>query len=134
MVVTNCGFMIQVVNELLQPVGNIPRHVAHPHHRSAECEPTREADSSSSSEVSDIALGDYNQRSPPVHVASVTSPPRVTKEVLPSVGDVRGFNWAVVTPSIAKTKSTLSNRSGMFCIKRILIALYIDIKGIKNTL
>lgn len=101
----------QVVNELLQPVGNIPRHVAHPHHRSAECEPTREADSSSSSEVSDIALGDYNQRSPPVHVASVTSPPRVTKEVLPSVGDVRGFNWAVVTPSIAKTKSTLSNRS-----------------------
>lgn len=101
----------QVVNELLQPVGNIPRHVAHPHHRSAECEPTREADSSSSSEVSDNALGDYNQRSPPVHVASVTSPPRVTKEVLPSVGDVRGFNWAVVTPSIAKTKSTLSNRS-----------------------
>lgn len=101
----------QVVNELLQPVGNIPRHVAHPHHRSAECEPTREADSSSSSEVSDNALGDYNQRSPPVHVASVTSPPRVTKEVLPSVGDVRGFNWAVVTPSIAKTKSTLSNQS-----------------------
>lgn len=57
---------------------------------------------------------------------------RVIKEVLFFVGDVRGFNWVVVIFSIVKIKLILLNRSGMFCIKRILIVLYIDIKGIRK--
>nr|XP_022324275.1 uncharacterized protein LOC111125095 [Crassostrea virginica] len=95
----------QVVNELLQPVGTIPRHVAH---HGLESEQTQDGDSSS-----ETSGREFTQRSPPVHVASVASPPRVTKEVLPSVGrDVRGFNWAVVTPSIAKTKSQFTSSNG----------------------
>ncbi|XP_061188166.1 uncharacterized protein LOC133196262 isoform X2 [Saccostrea echinata] len=97
----------QVVNELLQPVENIPRHTAHHGSNNKLLDnhsPMKDADTSSSESL-DQAI---TQRSPPVHVASVTSPPRVTKEVLPSAGrNVRGFNWAVVTPSIAKTRSSI---------------------------
>ncbi|XP_062610225.1 histone H3.v1-like isoform X2 [Saccostrea cucullata] len=113
----------QVVNELLQPAENIPKHTAHHVSNNRLLDnhsPTKDADTSSSSESSDQVI---TQRSPPVHVASVTSPPRVTKEVLPSAGrNVRGFNWAVVTPSIAKTRSSIPFSSDIpghaqFCLE-----------------
>ncbi|KAK3090648.1 hypothetical protein FSP39_013386 [Pinctada imbricata] len=91
----------QIVNELIQPVSPtspMTRHLASTHlHRQSEVpsiKPFHDEDTPRSAEV-------------------VSLSPRVTKEVLPSEHRVlenpRGFNWAVITPSVAKVKTMVKD-------------------------